>query len=272
MPSELMQDSSRATVITLPDPWAAWPWTRRVNQFHAKARTDSTAWIRSYKVYSPEAQRAFELCDNCLLVSLAYPDVNEEQLRLICDLLQFLYVFDDRAETADEQSAQTMASAIMSGLRDGSYSENDVGAAMARDFWQRLTAVMTNEMYQRRLVAFTQEYTDAVVQEARDHNTGHIPTVPEYFALRRKTSAIYPFWVLLHINMDLPEVVFDHPMVQELEQVTADILIICNDIVSYKPEALRGSHGLGGKQGQRVDARGAERQVEAAHVRRERGP
>lgn len=237
------------TVVSLPDPWAAWPWTRRLNPFHARARADSAAWIRSYELYtgSPDAQKAFDLCDFGLLGSLAYPDSTEGELRMICDFLQLVFAFDDCMESTDELSARNMASALVGGLTDGDMpeldSENDgVWGAIARDFWKRLVLVMPNPSHQRRFQADIESYANAVVQEVQDQHRGHIRDIPDFFELRRRTSGTYPCWVLLYMGLGIPDVVFDDPAVQELEQVAADMVIICNDVVSYKPESSRGEH------------------------------
>jgi poly-gamma-glutamate capsule biosynthesis protein CapA/YwtB (metallophosphatase superfamily) len=64
------------TVIKLPDILANWPWSRAINPNYAICRTESQVWSSKFKVFSSNAQRAFDLCDPSLLASLAYPTVD----------------------------------------------------------------------------------------------------------------------------------------------------------------------------------------------------
>ncbi|EJD51470.1 terpenoid synthase [Auricularia subglabra TFB-10046 SS5] len=226
-----LQGASCETVITLPDTWAAWSWNRRLNPFYASASAESLAWIRGHKLYTPEAQHVFERSDF-------------EQIRVTCDFIQFIFAFDDAVEKKDESSARIMALSVVNALEavETPDLENDVWGVIVRELWQRFILVVPNTIYQHRFVSAMKRYTDAVVQEARYHHQRHIPDIPEYFALRRETSALFPAWIFLHMGLDLPKEVFDDPVVQEIEQLAADMVIISNDMVSYRPESSRDEH------------------------------
>lgn len=71
--------------VTIPDPWAAWPWERRMNPFHERVKAASRDWIASFKPFSLEAQAKYDRCDFCVLGGLGYPDQDAEQLRMTYD-------------------------------------------------------------------------------------------------------------------------------------------------------------------------------------------
>ncbi|KAG5349995.1 hypothetical protein C0989_000805 [Termitomyces sp. Mn162] len=53
------------SVITLPDILAEWPWKRNLNPLsHLQTEAESTAWTRSFVVFTPRLQQALELGDH----------------------------------------------------------------------------------------------------------------------------------------------------------------------------------------------------------------
>ncbi|EJD48009.1 terpenoid synthase [Auricularia subglabra TFB-10046 SS5] len=217
-------------VFSLPDPLSDWPWPRRLNDAYARAKAASSAWVTGYNAFGPKAQEAFDKCDF-------------KQLRMACDLMQLFFVFDEHSDVADEGSVRAMADCIMAALKGIHNPHGCLLGEITRDFWTRLTVVMRNPAYQRRFVYSFQRYTDAVVQQAQDRDSAYIREISDYFPVRRDTIGTFPSWVFIHIGLELPEDVFGHPAVLELERIVTDIIIIGNDLHSYNVEQSRGDDG-----------------------------
>lgn len=70
-----------AVVIHIPDMLRKWPWPRALNPHFEQCRAESDRWIRSFKVFSPAAQAAFNKCEFSLLASLGWPKLNKGDIR-----------------------------------------------------------------------------------------------------------------------------------------------------------------------------------------------
>jgi hypothetical protein len=83
--------------IFIPDLLVRWPFPRRLNHYYPKVRAESSAWLESFKAFSPKAQQAFDRCNfgktwfitnppmysrplSDLLSCLAYPIASEGKL------------------------------------------------------------------------------------------------------------------------------------------------------------------------------------------------
>ena len=47
----------------IPKTLEKWKWTRQINPHHNEIHPEATAWIKSFKAFSPKAQEAFDRCD-----------------------------------------------------------------------------------------------------------------------------------------------------------------------------------------------------------------
>ena len=80
----------------------------------------------------------------------------------------------------------------------------------------------------RRFIVKFGIYMAAVVQEASDRAENHIRRIDDYFLVRRQTIGAMPSFVLLHFEVELPEEVFEDPVIQRLENASADMISLCN--------------------------------------------
>ncbi|KAJ6023680.1 terpene synthase metal binding domain protein [Penicillium herquei] len=69
------------------------------------------------------------------------------------------------------------------------------------------------------------------------------PLTPErHMALRRQTVAAKPLYALgeYAYGINLPDYIFDHQSIKDLENIGEKLIILQNDMVSYKKEELAG--------------------------------
>lgn len=98
---------------------------------------------------------------------------------------------------------------------------------MCNRFWERAVAV-ANADVQRRFIECFQDYTDAVVQQAQDRKRALIRGIADYFSIRRQTIGTKPCFVLLQLDMNLPDEVLQHPTLVQLETFATDMIILGN--------------------------------------------
>ncbi|KAG5720012.1 Pentalenene synthase [Termitomyces sp. T112] len=240
-----IQSSLAESEFSLPATLVDWPWKRRLNPFYHQARAESSARFRSFNAISPHAQRAFDLCNFELLASLAYPLESEDVERAGCDLMNLFFAFDAYTDIAVPHEAQQLASIVMDGLRNPDKprpSGESVIGEIARQF-SKISMKCASEVAHRRFIATFDMYTAAVVQETIDRAENHIRSIDDYFLVRRHTIGAMPSFVLLHFELELPEEVFEDPVIQRLENASIDMIILFNDICSYNIEQASGNDG-----------------------------
>ncbi|KZV85693.1 terpenoid synthase [Exidia glandulosa HHB12029] len=219
-------NAPRKDTYVLPDTLSRWPWLRRFNPSYEETKIESSRWICGFDAFSPKAQNAFERCDFT-------------QLRVACDMLQLFFVFDEYSDPEPEVAVRKMATAIMNGMTCSNVSDGHVLNEISRQFWERATTVCDPKTQDRFIESF-RAYTDAVVQQARDRDCATVRDVTEYFIVRRHTIGTIPCFVLLQLDMHLPDSVTNHPYIVELETLATDMIILCNDLYSYNVEQARG--------------------------------
>ena len=77
---------------------------------------------------------------------------------------------------------------------------------------------------------------DSVVQQAADRNNNHIRDVDSYFEVRRDTIGAKPSFAINQLYMNLLDKVNNNPVIKKLCELCIDMLIIGNDLCSYKVE------------------------------------
>ncbi|KNZ76668.1 Pentalenene synthase [Termitomyces sp. J132] len=182
------------------------------------------------------------LCQE-LLASLAYPLESKDVERAGCDIMNLFFAFDAYTDIAVPHEAQQLASIVMDGLRNPDKprpSGESVIGEIARQF-SKISMKCASEIARRRFIAKFDMYTAAVVQETIDRAENHIRSIDDYFLVRRHTIGAMPSFVLLHFELELPEEVFEDPVIQRLENASADMISLCNDICSYNIEQARGN-------------------------------
>jgi hypothetical protein len=117
---------------------------------------------------------------------------------------------------------------------------------MLADAWQipyhRMSAA-----WRDRFIDAVAHHLDGVVVEATNKATGRLPSVAEYVALRRATSAAYVSYALIEFTTGrpVPDAVYHHPAVREVAAAANDLLSWFNDLLSLdRDAATSGGHNL----------------------------
>ena len=79
-------------------------------------------------------------------------------------------------------------------------------------------------------------YMDAVVQEAIDRNENYVRDIDSYFVVRRDTIGAKPSFAICELYLNLPDSLMAHPVIEKLTELCIDLIIIGNDLCSYKVE------------------------------------
>ncbi|KAI0290412.1 terpenoid synthase [Multifurca ochricompacta] len=226
----------------IPNVLENWKWPRRINPHYLEVKAETAAWMRSFGAFSPKVQAANDICDFCLLSSLAYPFYDKERLRTICDLMGVFLLCDGCSDIADGDGVQEMVNTTMDALRNPHTPRPRgewIGGEVTRQFWE-LGIKTASPQSQKRFIETFGSYMQAVAQHAADRTNKHTPTIEEYFKIRREDVGTKPVFTILELEMDLPDEAVNHPTIQELSVLAADMIILDNDMASYNSEQARG--------------------------------
>ncbi|KAF8884393.1 terpenoid synthase [Infundibulicybe gibba] len=229
----------------IPDTLRNWPWSRHINPHYSVCKTETVAWFKEFKAFSPESQDAFDNCDFSLLGSLVYPSLNKAGCRVGCDLMTLYYMFDEYSDVANPIDTRQQADIIMDALHHPHRARQVgewIGGEVTRQFWENAIKTGT-PAFQRHFIDAFKVYTDGVVQEASDRAHNLIRDVETYLDVRRCSVGAEPAIILCGIHMDLPDSVLADPAIQKLTSTCIDMVVIANDLHSYNIEQALGEDG-----------------------------
>ncbi|KAG6895319.1 hypothetical protein C0993_009725, partial [Termitomyces sp. T159_Od127] len=233
------------SVFILPETLANWPWKRDINPYYVEVKAESSAWIRNFTISTPGVQQSFDAGDFDLLGALAYPLESKDVLRAGCYLMKLFFLFDEYTDVATPHEAQEQANIVMDAIRNPD-KERPIGECVlgeaARQFWI-LSSKFACDGARRRFVETFEEYTASVVQQAEDRAQNYIRNVDDYLRVRRNTIGVKPSLVILQFGLNLPDGVFEDPVIQKLSTACVDMISIDNDLCSYNIEQARGDEG-----------------------------
>ncbi|KAG6884992.1 hypothetical protein C0992_005530, partial [Termitomyces sp. T32_za158] len=231
--------------VVLPDTLSNWPWKRKVNPHYLQVKGESSAWIRNILKITPGLQRLFDLGEFELLAAHVYPLESKEVLRSGCDLMYLFALYDEYTDGATPHEAQQLATMVM----DAMCNPDKVRPAgecpiveVARQFWN-LSSKSASEGACRRFLKSFDEYTISVVQQAHDRARKLIRNIDDYFTVRLDTSGARPVLDLIEFELNLPDQVFEDPVIQRLINASTKMIILTNDLYSYNVEQARGDGG-----------------------------
>ncbi|KAF8886611.1 isoprenoid synthase domain-containing protein [Gymnopilus junonius] len=223
--------SSNSSEYTIPDLLAQWPWRRTVNAHLEVVQDDANAWVGSFELFKPEKFAKFKAC-------------NFNYLRISCDLMSFYFAFDEYTDLATRDEAMEISKGVMDTFRDTETPTSNKINEMARQFFKRTIDVVGNDVQgiERFIIDFG-AYTSSIIQEADDRDEGLIRTVSDYLVLRRDTCGGKPSFSFFGLGLNIPDEVFEHPLVMSMIEGATDLIAITNDMHSYGLEYSRGLDG-----------------------------
>ncbi|KAJ6496948.1 isoprenoid synthase domain-containing protein [Mycena vulgaris] len=220
----------------------SWPWPRSLNPHY---REGSASAISEFL---PELhlrlQTAYEACNCDLMSTLCYPTASKENHDICIDLMNVFLIVDTYTDVAGSAEAEEYAESITNVLRlpyENRPSTEWLGDKVARIFViKTLEISKPSDAWKARFISHFQVYIDAVVEEARNRNSGYIGSLEEYISLRRRTSGMGPCICMCDIQLNLSEDVLCDPAISEICQLATDIVVWVNAILSFNVEQSTG--------------------------------
>ncbi|KAJ8480777.1 hypothetical protein ONZ51_g6432 [Trametes cubensis] len=215
---------------------------------------ESVKWLdEGCPELSPKARKALYGLQAGELTAYCYTTCSAERLRVVSDFMNYLFHLDNISDGMMRTGTEELSDVVMNALwfpdryeptrcpRKMQPAAEPSAGKMARDYWLRCIRD-AKPGPQARFKENLELFFEAVHQQARDREAGIIPDLESYMNVRRDTSGCKPVFDLIEyaVDIDLPDFVVTHPVIQALNQGANDLVTWSNDIFSYNVEQARG--------------------------------
>ncbi|KAJ7706896.1 isoprenoid synthase domain-containing protein, partial [Mycena rosella] len=242
------------TSFILPDLFSHCPFPLTYHPNGDVVAQESVDWLdTSCSELSPKQRKALRGLKAGELTAYCYYTAPPERLRVISDFMNYLFHLDNISDGMMTRDTEVLSDSVMNALwfchsyrptsavNKKQPSDELNAGKLARDFWARCipdAGPGTQARFKETLGLFF----EAVNIQTAMRDTGVIPDLESYIALRRDTSGCKPCWALIEyaLDIDLPNFVVEDPVIAALNQSTNDLVTWSNDIFSYNVEQSRG--------------------------------
>ncbi|MFG3704350.1 terpene synthase [Micromonospora sp. NPDC047670] len=224
------------------------PFPARRHDATDRVAQESTDWALGHGlITNGHRLRRLRRADAAGLAGRACPEGPVDRLRLLTDLVSWLFVMDDACDEDGLGDAPTRLAPTVAALLDvldrhgapagGPAAAGPLGEALA-DLCRRVRAAGTPAAL-LRFVSEVREYLLALLWEAANREHDRVPELAEYVQMRRHTGAVRPSFTLTELASGGQPGAADRaaPALVALDLLAADLVCWCNDVFSYGKEA-----------------------------------
>lgn len=111
------------------------------------------------------------------------------------------------------------------------------------NIWERFKSGTGNAGVRERFMCAMQDYCNGALQQVQDCSTSHSRDPEDLLTVRRSSIGAQPLYALVEFGhqLDIPKSILDHPLIEQIRVLGVDLILIQNDILSYRKEEV--SHG-----------------------------
>lgn len=228
------------------------PFPALISPFAEVVNEHTVNWVRQYRlVDDDEAFERLRLSKFGRLAARAYPNAPLNRLEIVSDWNTWLFILDDWCDECglgkhpDQLSVlHTRCLETLCGKQPKPLDHPLIGALY--DIYRRLQPFAT-QGWLTRFARSASEYFEATLWEARNRFCEHWPDMATYIRMRPHTGGLFTDIELIEITeqIDLPGIVRTHLGLNQLIEITNNVVCWSNDIISLKKEQAHGDmHNL----------------------------
>ncbi|OSD03851.1 terpenoid synthase [Trametes coccinea BRFM310] len=218
----------------------------KVNALQETAARAANAWFEKKGVYDGPKKRRFLSHRFDAYAGMSFPDADATHLETCIKFFFWAFSFDD---LSDEGALQSKPDAVQVGvdismevLRHPDACKPDFAyASMLQDIWRQYRSTASTGAC-NRFARAVESWMRSQVEQARNRSTDEIPSVEDFIVLRRRTigGPIVEAMVEYSLDLQIPEHVWEHPVLQEMSKAMIDIMTWPNDLCSFNKEQADG--------------------------------
>lgn len=223
------------------------PFAARLNPHAERARQHTLQWAQGMGLLSGGAAAAeYDALRLERLMAYFYPDAGAADLEVATDFNAWFFIFDDQFDGglgARPEPVRRMAAGLAAVLAPS--AAPPAGAAPLvrsfHDIWLRATDGAP-EHWRRRFRAHWQSYLAAHEAEAHHRTAERLPDLRDFLEVRRETIGVRPCLDYTERcgGYALPDDLYGGAALREMREITGEVVIFVNDIVSLGKELAAG--------------------------------
>ncbi|KIK78251.1 hypothetical protein PAXRUDRAFT_834646 [Paxillus rubicundulus Ve08.2h10] len=204
--------------------------------------TEFNAWVN--RTFSGRSLIETHEAEVPLLAALSYPLQTYQALRVTTYYLMATLIFEMATDHSSSTEAMNLSQSFMDTLRNGGSGKtlfHPLVDIVRREIMP-IVKPAVNAFHWPQFITANQRFAENIVREARVREA-HLKedaasNVHSYMNMRRETVGIRPFYVLIRSvrHLYIPDHVLVHPLIQEMENLSSNMIIITNDVYSFKKE------------------------------------
>ncbi|MFG1807194.1 isoafricanol synthase [Streptomyces sp. NPDC049040] len=226
------------------------PFPARLNLHAERARQHTLQWVQGMGLISGDVATAeYDALRLERLMAYFYPDAGASDLELAADFNAWFFIFDDQFDgllgTRPEEIRRVVDALVGTMAVDGAPHPDGTGdtplVRSFRDIWLRSIAG-TPVAWRLRFRAHWSAYLAAHEGEAHHRNSDRLPSLERFLDVRRETIGVRPCLDFTERcgGYSLPDSLHDLAALREMREITGDVVIFVNDIVSLAKELAAG--------------------------------
>jgi hypothetical protein len=209
-------------------------------------------WVTDFQLLdSYETFRKFRDSQFGHFIGRSFPDADFIRISAWSDLNALLFILDDQIDAQDIIKDKTSFFALMNRFievlekREHCTRDKDGPVLTAlSDFWRRITLV-TQERWQRKFIKSIEDMFNGGYWQFEHLLLGKKPVLEEYLKVRQYFGAAHLSTDALEgiAGIDLPQYVYDDPMVHRLTELARNTICFSNDLFSFGKELEEKNNG-----------------------------
>ncbi|KZO94500.1 terpenoid synthase [Calocera viscosa TUFC12733] len=240
--------ASNCDSVIIPDLVNMAPFRFLINPLDSITSPASDRWLEAPGTLTTRKMRTAQRGLNAgLLGSMCWPELeNQERLQVCADYVNYLFHLDDLTDEMDAKNANIVREAVIDVMDNpekwaDKIERGEAHAISILILWMRIRKVATPLVQQRFRDTFD-DFFVAITDEAVDRKNKVILGVQDYIYRRRENGAVRPCFVLIEYanGFELPEHVWHHSSIRNLEDWADDLVSWANDVLSFGVEYGRG--------------------------------
>ncbi|UKZ74540.1 hypothetical protein TrVFT333_002210 [Trichoderma virens FT-333] len=225
--------------------------TPQVNPHYETVKVESEEALGRFCDFGPKMKKKINKCDFSYFCAIAAPLASRSRFRTLCDWGNWVFPYDDMFDNGHLRDrpveSQRVMESLMMPMLD-KFSRKDIGVedrlriVKFHDTVVKRMAIETPIGIQKRFALAMQGYCRGALVHIENQFSGKRPTLEDIAMIRRQSAGCKPLYHLIEYAhcLRVPDEVFDHPVIQELENLGMDMVAISNDILSYRKEQEEG--------------------------------
>ncbi|KAJ6516266.1 isoprenoid synthase domain-containing protein [Mycena sanguinolenta] len=203
-------------------------------------------WIEDAAFLTTAHKKAWKHAELPLLIARAFPEADAAHLKVCLESMMMFLILEQLTDTpATSAVSKKWANEFVEALQqaEAPQTKKEGPAAILQLLGtQVITAI--DPPYRAGYIASNVLLAEGVVQEALDreqHDENNPISLETYLATRRKSIGALPFHdlALWTWHLELPDAgVLNNPHIQLMVQASVDLVLLANDIYSYRKEYL----------------------------------